>query len=513
MPVLTRPNDVQLLAAWRDRHDREAMDELIRRHIGFVFGAARRMLHGDATWAQDVTQAVFMLLIQKSPRVGSEAALAVWLHRATRYASANARRVRVRQHLRERKAARPEFDPAQPLAATDDADEHAQLLPVLDEAIAQLGPRDRDGVILCYFHRHTYRQIGASMGISDEAARKRIARAVERLRDYFISRGIGAAAVSSGAMSGGALSSASISSAAISACLAHQGAVTAPAALGSATMNLAALSQLIAASGASSSAQIMKGIVMSMFVSKVKIAAAACAALAIGGVVTTAAIQVARATQPAASPVVVASNVLAAADPGDASQFTTQLEGGTEITFLGVADMPAKKDGWCAIDGQKIAQPESPFTSAHLEQPGKVNKQIMYRVTGPDFSVQPSVPDGECGHYVLDGAPHEEFYIAMFNATPGKGTTDLTLKVAEGPWQKIAEAKNVPDKPLGSFETAHGGVSFTYLMDGRFGSMIYVSHEVAEEGRRISAIDEQGAPHPAVNLMTESVGHIISTRA
>src|SRR5436190_23816816 len=109
--ALANCRDVQLLSAWRDCRDREAMDELVRRHIGFVYGAARRMLHGDASWAQDVTQAVFMLLIQKSPRIGSDAALSVWLHRATRYASANARRVRVRQYHRDRKAARPESDP------------------------------------------------------------------------------------------------------------------------------------------------------------------------------------------------------------------------------------------------------------------------------------------------------------------------------------------------------------------------------------------------------------------
>jgi DNA-directed RNA polymerase specialized sigma24 family protein len=115
------------------------------------------MLHGDASWAHDVTQAVFMLLIQKSPRIGSDAALSVWLHRATRYASANAHRMRVRQYHRDRKAARPESDPSEAIALADDRDEQSRLLPVLDEAIAQLGPRDRAGVILCYFHRHTYR--------------------------------------------------------------------------------------------------------------------------------------------------------------------------------------------------------------------------------------------------------------------------------------------------------------------------------------------------------------------
>src|SRR5688500_13331574 len=99
------PPDVDLLERWRNARDRGAMDELVRRHIHFVYGAARRQLRGDDAWAHDVTQAVFMLLIQKAPHVRSEAALAVWLHRTTRYACANARRMRARRAAHERRAA------------------------------------------------------------------------------------------------------------------------------------------------------------------------------------------------------------------------------------------------------------------------------------------------------------------------------------------------------------------------------------------------------------------------
>ena len=189
------------------------------------------------------------------------------------------------------------------MRATDDTDEHAQLLPVLDEAIAQLGPRDRDGVILCFFQRHTYRQIGASMGISEEAARKRVARSIERLREYFLARGIGDAAASC---------------AAISNCLAHQGAIVAPPALGSAAMNLATLSQLITTTGASSAAQIMKGVVHTMIVSKLKLAAAACIGVAVAAGATTTAIHQALATSStAAVSATTATDAADAADPAE----------------------------------------------------------------------------------------------------------------------------------------------------------------------------------------------------
>src|SRR5262245_14662024 len=98
--------DALLLERWQMHGDRPAMDELVRRHIHFVYGAARRQVN-DATWAEDVTQAVFLLLIHKSPRISSDHALAVWLHRATRYAAANARRMVNRRARRERLAAKP----------------------------------------------------------------------------------------------------------------------------------------------------------------------------------------------------------------------------------------------------------------------------------------------------------------------------------------------------------------------------------------------------------------------
>src|SRR5262245_59844794 len=103
-------SDTRRLEAWRERHDRQAIDQLIRRNIPFVYGTARRMLRDDAG-PHDVTQAVFLLLIQKTPRVPNDAALVIWLHRTTQFACANARRVQVRRAEYERRAARTEIIP------------------------------------------------------------------------------------------------------------------------------------------------------------------------------------------------------------------------------------------------------------------------------------------------------------------------------------------------------------------------------------------------------------------
>ena len=182
-------SDTRLLDAWRRSRDRAAMDRLIRRHVHFVYGAARRIL-GDAYGAEDVTQAVFMLLIQKSPRLPSDPALAVWLHRTTRYACANARKMQQRREVRELRVANQTREPEPMTDEIDYRDERDRLLPLLDEAITHLGERDRSGVILCYFQRRTFREIGALLGTSEDAARKRVSRSVDRIREYFLSRGV-----------------------------------------------------------------------------------------------------------------------------------------------------------------------------------------------------------------------------------------------------------------------------------------------------------------------------------
>src|SRR5438067_7748021 len=93
--------DVELLEQHR-RGDEKAFAELVRRHIGWVYGVARRRLH-DAHLADDVAQAVFVLLHRKSPKFPSDAAMMRWLHKAAWYSTEVAVRSarRRRQHETE----------------------------------------------------------------------------------------------------------------------------------------------------------------------------------------------------------------------------------------------------------------------------------------------------------------------------------------------------------------------------------------------------------------------------
>ena len=463
------------------------MDELVRRHIHFVYGAARRQLPaGYQTYAEDVTQAVFMLLIHKSPRVRSDAALAVWLHRAARYAASNARRMLVRQANRDRRAARPEAQ-VNPSHSTD-GEEYRELLPVLDEAIDRLPARDRSGVVMCFFQRRTYGQIGAVMGITEEAARKRVSRAVDRLREHFAHRGLVA------------------SSAALCAVLTGESTVAAPAALAGTTANFATLSQLAAgASGAASSTtSIMNGAIHTMMMAKVKLAAAACAAIVFGGAVTGAAIHQIGA---AVAPPVVASTTLAL----QAQPFKAKATDTLEAQFLGVNTWGAGGKGWWAIDGSKTEDPRGPFARHEARVNENVTHQVVVRVTGPangGYSVR--IPECKTYH-VWDLTPSDEeaYILVPFTAGKDKKTIDVELLLADGDWQTLATREVEQGQPPDEATTDFGIVAFTHVSEARGGhAMVYVAHDLKYDNGQfeVFAVDAQGNDHRCINVDGGKVG-------
>src|SRR5579862_2824623 len=136
--------DSALLHAWANRGDRESAGELIRRHINFVHNLARRRVGGDAHLAADVTQAVFILLLRKSHRIKSEAAMTGWLYTTTRYAAGNAMKMlRRRKHYEQQAASM--MSPIH--SETNDS---ADLQPIVHEAIDQLSTTDRLCVVMSY---------------------------------------------------------------------------------------------------------------------------------------------------------------------------------------------------------------------------------------------------------------------------------------------------------------------------------------------------------------------------
>ena len=143
----------------------------------------------DPYLAQDVSQAVFVALAQNARQLTDRAVLSGWLHRTAQNLAAKAVRSDVRRRAREQEVAAMN----QLLSAEPDAVwEH--IAPHLDAALGDLSEPDRDALLLRYFERKSAREMAQALGVSDEAAQKRVSRAVERLREFLAKRGVTAGA-------------------------------------------------------------------------------------------------------------------------------------------------------------------------------------------------------------------------------------------------------------------------------------------------------------------------------
>ena len=188
-------SDLQILRRHVDDRDPRAFEQLVARHLDWVYSSALRQVRDPHT-ADDVTQAVFLALSRHAGRLAEGVVLSAWLFRATRRASAMALRSAGRRRKHERLAA------AMVNEARDTMDEQTweRLAPLLDEMVERLGETDRRSILLRYYQRKSFAEIGDALAIGEAAARKRVSRAVEKLRALVNGRGmtVTAAALAAG---------------------------------------------------------------------------------------------------------------------------------------------------------------------------------------------------------------------------------------------------------------------------------------------------------------------------
>ena len=173
--------DTELLREYVTSGSDNAFAALVSRYLGLIYSSALRQVR-DPSLAEEIAQAVFIILARKAHRLKPGTILSGWLFQTTRFAAADALKIRSRRQKYEQEAT---------LMERSEADEAwRQLTPFLDEAISILNPKDRNAILLRFFEKKSLREVGAALGLNEDAAQKCVSRALEKLRLFFGARNI-----------------------------------------------------------------------------------------------------------------------------------------------------------------------------------------------------------------------------------------------------------------------------------------------------------------------------------
>jgi RNA polymerase sigma factor (sigma-70 family) len=191
--------DSQLLDTFARTRSEGDFAELVRRHVNLVYSAAVRQVNGDAHLAEDVAQTVFIDLARKAKTLAGRESVTGWLYTSAHFAAAKVVRGEARRRQREERFM------SEPIQENAPAAEWDTLRPLLDEAMHDLKEPDREAVLLRYFENRPFAEVGARLGLNENAARMRVERALEKLRAVLAKRGVTATAGLAAALSANAV--------------------------------------------------------------------------------------------------------------------------------------------------------------------------------------------------------------------------------------------------------------------------------------------------------------------
>jgi RNA polymerase sigma factor (sigma-70 family) len=175
-------DDMALLREYVERASGEAFAEIVSRHVNQVYSVALRHT-GNPHSAEEITQTVFVILARKSRSLGRRVILSGWLYQTARLTAVTFIRGEIRRARREQEAHMQTI-------VNEEAETWRQIAPLLDAGMARLNEADRHAVVLRFFDGKSMREVGAALGANEDAAKKRVNRALEKLRNFFAKRGV-----------------------------------------------------------------------------------------------------------------------------------------------------------------------------------------------------------------------------------------------------------------------------------------------------------------------------------
>jgi RNA polymerase sigma factor (sigma-70 family) len=179
-------DDLQLMRDYMACRSELAFETIVARYVNLVYSAALRQVR-DPHLAEEVTQTVFILLARKAGSFNSKTVLASWLHRTACFVARDALKSQMRRARREQEAY---MQSASNESQCDVNEAWQEIAPVLDSAIAALGEKDRQAIVLRFLENQSFGEVGKTLGMNEDASRMRVQRAVEKLRAFLAKRGV-----------------------------------------------------------------------------------------------------------------------------------------------------------------------------------------------------------------------------------------------------------------------------------------------------------------------------------
>lgn len=176
--------DSRLLQQFVNQGSEAAFAGLVRRHLPFVYATCRRET-GNPELAQDAAQVVFLLLARKADTLRNGAVLAAWLFQTARFTA----RDLLKKEQRRMRCEQQALEQFQGSSLNTEALWN-QMEPLLNDALAVLSQREREAVLLRYMEGCSLRETGAALGMTENAARMRVARALEKMRRHLTKGGV-----------------------------------------------------------------------------------------------------------------------------------------------------------------------------------------------------------------------------------------------------------------------------------------------------------------------------------